>query len=248
MASIPSPLISLFILLQLQNYSIADEIVLKLRNSAEQPVQGRVEMQVPNEKKAVWIVVATTADARLPDAKCSPPGIVFRALPYDQTYFLETSEMMKSCVIGEIVFRFKRKDYAALIEEALSDQSDALISASTDTKYLYNLMTNALEKSNFADAATRSMLLHDAIEKELGREAAEPYRVLATDLGASPITSTKPLMFDPKQKRYVMSPDTVKAVAEFQKKQGLSADGNLTWGTVEKLPNFGGVYVGMTVK
>lgn len=230
----------------MQQQSIADEIVLKLRNFAEQPVQGRVEMQVPSEKRAAWVVVATTADARLPDAKCTPPGIVFRALSYDQTYFLETSEMVKSCVIGEIVFRFKRKDYADLIEKALSGNSGALIAASANAKDLYTSLTTAMEKSNFADAATSSMLLHDTIEKELGRDAAEPYRVLATDLGASPITLTQPLMFDPKQKKYVLSPDTVKAVAEFQKKQGLSANGHLTWGTAEKLPNWGSVYVGMT--
>jgi hypothetical protein len=249
MANIPWPLISLFILLQTQSYSAADEIILKLRNFAEQPVQGWVEMQVPNEKTATasWVVVATTADARLPNAKCTPPGIIFRASSYDQTYFLEAPEMMKSCVIGEIIFRFRRKDYADLIKKALSDQSGTLHSASANAKYLHNSMAAALEKSNFADAATRSMLLYDTIEKELGQEAAEPYRVLATDLGASPITSTQPLIFDPKQKKYVLSPDTVKAVAEFQKKQGLSASGHLTWGTAEKLPNFGGVYVGMTV-
>ncbi len=248
MARIPSPLISLFILLQAQTPSAAADIIFKLRNFAEQPVPGRVEMQVPKDGKEIgasWITVATTSDGRLSNAKCAPPGIVFRASSYDQTYFLETAEMMKSCIIGEIIFHFRRKDYADLLEKALSDKSEALTSASTDAKSLHVSLLTAIAKFDYAAAATNSMLLYDTMHKELGPDAAEPFRVLATDVGASPLTQSQPLIFDPKQKKYVLSPDSVKAVAHFQKMKGLSATGNLDWSTAEKLPNTEGLYVGM---
>src|SRR6185503_18603018 len=101
---------------------------------------------------------------RLPNAKCSPPGIVFRAVSYDQTYFLEAAEMMKSCVIGEIIFRFRRKDYADLLEKALSDQSEALTLASADAKGLHESVVTALANYNYVAAAKNSMLLTDTIE------------------------------------------------------------------------------------
>ena len=159
--------------------------------------------------------------------------------------FLETAEMMKSCVIGEIIFHFRRKDYADLLEKALSDKSEALTSASTDAKSLHVSLLTAIAKFDYAAAATNSMLLYDTMHKELGPGAAEPFRVLATDVGASPLTQSQPLIFDPKQKEYVLSPDSVKAVAHFQKMKGLSATGNLDWSTAEKLPNTEGLYVGM---
>jgi hypothetical protein len=204
-------------------------------------------MQVPKDSKesgATWVTVATTSDKRLPNMKCEPPGIVFRAFSYDQTYFLEATEMIKSCVIGEIVFRFRRKDYALLLEEALSDKSEALKLASANAKNLHGSVVTALTNYNYAAAATNSMLLYDTIEKELGSDAAEPFRVLATDVGASQIAKTQPLIFDLKQKKYVLSNDSVKAVMQFQKAKGLSATGNLDWYTAEKLPN---LYVGVEV-
>jgi hypothetical protein len=238
--------ISLFIATLTLNRSNSAEITFKLRDFAENPLPGRIEMTAPAEsknnqvEKQIWIIVLpylATGEGKLPNAKCDRPGILFRAASYDQRYYLESSELMKSCVIGDIIFHFRQKDYASILTQALSENSPQLSAASQESKALHVEVVEALKVGNYPAAATKSMLLHDEIEKQFGREAAEPFRILATDVGASGIVSFQPLSFDPKQDKYVLASDAERQVANFQKKIGLSVSGTLNWDTVLKLPD-----------
>lgn len=220
----------------------AAEIVFKLRDFAEKPVPGRIEMAAPQkgqESSVTWItlLLLDTGDGRLPNAKCDRPGIFFRAFSYDQTYYLELSEMMKSCTIGEIVFHFRRKDYASVLSEALSSDTQVIAAAPQHVKELHTTVIAALKVANYPVAATKSMLLRDEIEKQFGRNAAEPFRVLSEDVAASPIARGQPLVFDPPQKKYVFAPETVQEIAKYQKSVGVESNGIMTWATARKLPD-----------
>jgi hypothetical protein len=241
--------ISIFAAILNQQPCRGAEIILKLRDYADKPIPGSITKETPgNEasKVSLQTMLAPTGDWRIADANCDPPGIVFHAHSYDQTYFLESIEKDKSCVIGEIVFRFREKAYASVLKGALSDQSDILKSGSGRTMDLYQATIAALKSSNYAEAATNSMLLRDQVARERGPKAAEPYRVLASDIAASPITGTEPLIFDPKQSKYVLSTEAVQAVAEYQKSKGLPKTGTLDWKTAISLPDTSDHLVAMT--
>lgn len=225
----------------LASQSQAAEITFKLRDQTEKPVQGRVEMSVPGKEVAAkWVVIVNATvngEGKLPNAKCDPPGILFRAFSYDQTYYLELTEMLKGCVVGEIIFHFRRKEYAGFLTEALSTKSPTIAAASPDAQSLQASLLQALNTANYSAAAKNSMLLHDKIQGQLGPKAAEPFRILADDLAASSITNAQALTFDPQQGKYVLSGDAIKAIAEFQKANKLHATGTIDWNTATHLPN-----------
>lgn len=246
----PLLLISIFAVILSHAPCRGGEIILKLRDFADRPIPGLILKFTPAEdakssKTTESQIPAPQGDGKISDAKCDPPGIIFRATSYDQTYFLEVTEMMKSCVLGEIVFHFRQKDYASLLAIALSDQY-ALKSTSGKARTLYQTTMTALAGSNFAEAATTSMLLRDQIAKELGPKAAEPYRVLATDIAASPITGVQPLIYDAEQRKFVLSTEAVQTVAKYQKSKGLPATGTLDWNTALSLPDTGAHFIAMT--
>jgi hypothetical protein len=221
--------------------SKADDIIFKLKDSADKPVPGFVDMSTPTKEKGsspwVTIVNLNTGEGRYKIAKCDPPGILFRAISYNLTYFLEFSEMRKPCFIGEIVFHFSRKAYASDLEQALGEQSPIIRAASNSAKNLQAEVVAALKVGNYPVATTNSMLLRDEIEKQFGQKAAEPFRILTIDIAASALPAAEPLVFDPPQKKYVLGPDTVREVVEFQRQEGLKSTGVLTWGTASKLPD-----------
>jgi hypothetical protein len=221
------------------------DILFKLEDSSDKPVAGRIDMSKPasqgrQEAAQNWVTILPS----LPDgkgkyeiARCAPPGILFRAFSYDLTLFLSLPEMTKACVIGEIVFHFTRKAYASALIDALSPQSP-LIAASPRAKTLQVAVISALNSGDYPTAATNSMLLEDEIRTRFGAKAADPFRILATDVAASAITNSQALVFDPPQKKYVLGPHTVKAVTNFQDSVGLKTNGALNWATVQKLPDF----------
>jgi hypothetical protein len=234
--------ISIFAAILSQQPCRGAEIVLKLRDYADKPISGYILKETPgagkeSSKPSLETMPAPSGDWRIADGKCDPPGILFHARSYDQSYFLESIEKDKYCVVGEIVFHFREKAYASVLKGALSDQSGALKSGSSKTMDYYEATVAGLKGSNYAEAATNSLLLYDQVVKELGPKAAEPYRVLATDIVASPITGTAPLIFDPKQSKYVLSPDAVQAVTKYQKSKGLPKTGSLDWKTAISLPD-----------
>lgn len=238
--------ILLFMMIVLGTRANAADILFKLEDTADHPVAGSIEMSKPDsegkrEAAGKWFTVLPLPQGRgrFEIAKCEPPGILFRAISYDITLYLTSQEMMKPCIIGEIVFHFTRKSYAIALTKALSPDSP-IIATSPSAKALQAAVINALEVGDYPAAATNSMLLNDKIRSQFGSKAAEPYRILATDVAASAITNSEALVFDPTQKKYVMGPKTVKAIANFQDTVGLKPTGALNWPTVLKLPDLSG--------
>lgn len=226
--------------------SRALDITFKLWDATNRkPVPGWVERKAPlKDKDSAWMTILAglnTGEGRYPNAKCTPPGILFRAGSYDLTYYLERSEMEKSCTLGEIVFHFNRKAYASTLEQALASDSPIISGASTYTKDLQVTVGVALKAGNYPVAATKSMLLRDEVARQFGTKAAEPYRVLADDIAGSAITRSEPLIFDPPQKKYVLAPSAIQKVIGFQKQVGVKSTGTLTWETARKLPDIGAV-------
>jgi hypothetical protein len=231
----------LFTLISNPPHSRAADIIFKLRTFAEAPVAGRIEISVPqksNEVSDSWrvVLVLDKGEGKYP-AKCEPPGILFRAAPFDQTYYLERPEMIKPCAVGEILFHFRRKDYASTLTEALSNDTPVLTAASASAKTLHFIVLQTLKTGNYPAAATNSILLRDEIEKQFGTKAAEPYRVLSEDITTSFISGGQPLIFDARKKQYVLAPSTVRDVAQYQKRKGLAATGVLTLSTARSLPD-----------
>lgn len=224
----------------------ASDIFFKLLAPSGKPVAGRIDIAKPDsqgkqEAALNWVTVLTLPDGegRYKIARCAPPGILFRAVSYDLTLFLTLPEMMKSCLLGEIDFHFTRKRYAIELTKALSPYSP-IIADSPRAKTLQAAVISALKVGDYPAAATNSMLLNDKIRIQFGAKAADPFRILATDVAASAITNSQPLVFDLTQKKYVMGPKTVKAVADFQDRVGLKATGTLNWPTAVKLPDLRG--------
>jgi len=130
------------------------------------------------------------------------------------------------------------------LEKALATDSLTMRGASDNSRQLQAAVTAALKEGNYQVAATKSMLLCDEIEKQLGTEAAEPFRILSIDIPGSVLVRSEPLIFDASQQKYVLGPDAVHQIAQFQKVRGLKGTGVCT---AVKLPDLSSIQIGAVV-
>jgi hypothetical protein len=219
----------------------ADNIIFKLRTFEGQGIAGRIDANIPDKddpSKPRWVTVLPNlinADGSLPNWKCAPAGALFSAYAFDFTFYLDTPEKFKSCAAGEIVFRFRRKEYASALIKALDPNSDAIKEARA--KGLQDKVIVALKNGQFSDAAKASLLLRDEVRNQSGTAAAEPFRILAYDISGAAVAGSQPLVFDSQQNKFVLSSETVNELAEFQKLQNIENSGKVDWATAKVLPN-----------
>lgn len=215
----------------------ADDINFRLQTYVGEPLSGIVRMQ--KEKKEVSsLPVPKSGQARMTGATCAPV-ITFTAFTHDRGYYLDSEEQSKSCVIGEIAFKFRKADFADMLNDLLRSNTAAIDSTSEATKKLHESLIAALDEGDFPTAAKNSLTLRDRIEKELGQSAATPFNLLYLDIAGSVISNGGPtLVFDAPQKKLVLSPMTTKNVKKFQEAFGLDANGAIDWKTVGKLPRY----------
>ena len=215
----------------------AEDIDFRLQTYAGEPLAGIVRMQKDN-KEVSSLPIPRSGQARMTGATCAPV-ITFTAFAHDRGYYLDSEEQSKSCVIGQIEFKFRKTDFADLLNDLLQQNTGAIVQTSETTKKLHDSLIAALNEGDFATATKTSLILRDRIEKELGQKAARPFNLLSLDIAGSVISDGGPtLVFDAQQKKLVLSPATTKSIKEFQEESGLDASGSIDWKTASKLPKY----------
>ena len=221
----------------------AGEINFELRNIENAPLAGTVLMKKGRDGEEVRSdTVPQTGNKLVSNISCDDSRIVITAISFNRAYFLDSEENWKNCVFGPIRFRFRRSEYANLIEGLLQSNPAVISVASLKVKQLHADMITAINAGNFSTASKNSLLLYDEVKKELGPAAAVPFQILTLDIAGSTLaapTGKPPLEFSTQQNKFVVSPETTVQIRKFREAKVLEDGVALDWKTIGKLPQYG---------
>jgi hypothetical protein len=162
------------------------------------------------------------------------PGMNFRAEPKSKMIY-SSGGSWKPCSYDGIVFEFSRNKYADNIQVILKLDYGKFAKTNPAITALGQKLVKAADAGSFGDIPVLSTELMVQFEDANRLDLAQNAKIVALQATGTALGVEDPLAFDPVQKSYVFSADTMAALADWQTQNNIDKTGKVDWPTMKYL-------------